>query len=426
MKIWMINQYASTPTTGIGGRQHYLGRELALRGHAVKVIAARSHHLLKEGVDPDLLPSRERVDGYEFIRMSVPRFRDAHDNRRVLAWLGFAQQLAGLHRKLGEVPDVVVYSSPSLLGYLGAERLARRTGVPLVFEVRDIWPLTLIEIGKKSPRHPFIRLLQWIEDRAYQRADRVISNLPGAVEHMVQRRMPREKFAWVPNGISVAEADSPEPLPDHVARRIPQSGLRIVYAGTLGRANALETLIDAAALVSDLGDVSIILVGQGKERALLEQRAQNLKLKNVAFIGPVAKTQVQSVLRACDVCYIGWQDNQLYRFGIAANKIGDYLYSGKPMINSFSGRFDPVTEYAAGLTVAAEDPRALADAIRRMYAMTPEQRQRMGENGRRAALEHYDYAKLAGSFEAILWDTVNVHGGGSKSKSVQVGGSCRA
>jgi glycosyltransferase involved in cell wall biosynthesis len=406
MKIWMISQYASTPTTGIGGRQHYLGRELALRGHAVKVIAARSHHLLKEGVDPDRLPSRERVDGYDFIRLSVPRFRHAHDNRRVLAWLRFGQQLASLHRKLGEVPDVVVYSSPSLLGYLGAERLARRVRVPLLFEVRDIWPLTLIEIGKKSPRHPFIKFLQWIEDRAYQRADRVISNLPGAVEHMVQRRMPREKFAWVPNGISITEADNPEPLPDHVARQIPQSGLRIVYAGTLGRANALETLIDAAALVSDLKDVAIIIVGQGKERALLEQNAQDLNLKNVVFVGPVAKRQVQTVLRACDACYIGWQDSQLYRFGIAANKLGDYLYSGKPIIHSFSGRSDPVAEYAAGLTVPAEDPRALADVIRRMYAMTPEQRQRLGENGRRAALEHYDYAKLAEKFEAIVHSAI--------------------
>jgi len=401
-RIWLINHYASTPATGIGGRHHYLGRELARMGHEVTLVAARRHHLLREGVDAAALPAEELVDGYRFVRIGVPAYGHAHDKRRVLAGFVFSARLPGLRRRLGGRPDAVLCSSPDLLSYPGAERLARACGARLVFEVRDIWPLTLIEIGGYSPRHPFIRLLQRIEDRAYARADRVVSNLEGAVEHMVARGMDRDKFTWVSNGIALDEVEAPAPLPPEIARQIPAEGLRLVYTGTLGAANALDTLIEAMALLRDLPDVHVLLVGQGRTRADLEARRDALGLKNVRFLGPVPKPQVQSVLAACDVCFIGWLKSPLYRWGIAANKVPDYLFSGRPIVHGFSGGNDPVGKFDAGLTVPAEDPQALAEAIRRIHAMPETERCRMGENGRRAALAHYDYAQLARRLEGVL------------------------
>ena len=402
-RICIIYPESSTPQTGMGGRHHYLARELVRLGHDVTVVAARWHHLLRDGVDTDALPAEEMVEGYRFIRIDVPKYAHAHDKRRILSWLVFAWKLPGLRRRLGEAPDTILYSSPHPVGYPGAERLARTCGARLVFEVRDIWPLTLIEIGGYSKRHPFIRVLQWIEDRAYARADRVVSNLEGAVEHMVSRGMDRTKFTWVPNGISLDEVESPEPLPPEVAAQIPGAGLRIVYTGTLGAANALGTLIDAAALLRDLPDVTILLVGQGRERAELEARRDALGLTNVRFLGPVPKPQVQSVLAACDVCYNGMTANPLLRFGVSPNKLFEYLVAGKLVLNSVdSGDFKPVERHEAGRTVAPENPQAVANAIRRIHAMPEAERRRMGENGRRAALAHYDYAQLAQRLEQVL------------------------
>lgn len=401
-RIWLINQYSSTPATGIGGRHHYLARELARLGHDVVLVAARKHHLLRKGVDIAALPAEEMVDGYRFVRIDVPSYVNAHDKRRVLAWFAFAAQLPRLRRRLGAMPESILYSSPQPVGYIGAERLARVTGARFVFEVRDIWPLTLIEIGGYSQRHPFIQFLQWIEDRAYARSDRVVSNLEGAVDHMAARGMGRGKFAWIPNGIALDEVENPEPLKPEITTQIPSQGLRIVYTGTLGEANALDTLIEAAMLVRDLPDVNIILVGQGRAEAALERSVKELGLRNVRFLGAVPKKQVQLVISACDICYIGWHTSPLYRFGIAANKLPEYLFSGKPILHSFSGEGDPVTKFDAGITVPAEDPQAIADAIRRLRAMPEEERRRMGENGRRAALECYDYAKLAREMERVL------------------------
>lgn len=402
--ILLINHYATTPATAMGGRTHYMARELARLGHDVTVVTAKKHHYIRDGVDADALPAEEEVDGYRLLRLDVPSYSNAQDRRRILAWFVFARKLPGLRRRLVAQPDAVIYSSPQLIGYLGAERLARACEARLIFEVRDIWPLTLTEIGGHSPRHPFIRFMQWIEDRAYAHADRVVSNLEGAVEYMVTRGMDRNKFTWVSNGIAVDDATDPAPLRPELSARIPANGLRVVYTGTLGTANALDTLIEAASLLRDMPDIHILLVGQGRVRADLEALCDALELTNVRFIGSVPKAQVQSVLAACDVCFIGWHSSPLYRWGIAANKVFDYLYSGKPTIHAFSGGNDPFAKFAAGLSVPAEDPKALADAIRRMHNMSKAELRRMGENGRHAALEHFDYAKLARRLEQVLLD----------------------
>ncbi|MEL7390928.1 MAG: glycosyltransferase family 4 protein, partial [Pseudomonadota bacterium] len=393
-KLWIIYPESSTPETGIGGRHHYLAKELVNLGHNVTVIAARSHHLLREDIDPFALPAEEMIEGYKFVRIDVPRYTHAHDKRRILAWFGFAAKLPGLRRRLPDTPDTILYSSPHPIGFLGAERLAKAFGARLVFEVRDIWPLTLIEIGRYSRHNPFIQFMNWIEGRAYAKADRVVSNLERAVEHMTSRGMDRRKFAWIPNGISLPEVENPEPVEEAFEAQIPSHGFLIVYIGSLGAANALEKFIEAAAKLQDMADIHVLVVGQGRARSELERRRDDLGLTNVHFLGPVAKRQVQSLLALCDACYIGWRDSSLYRWGIAANKLPEYLYSGKPILHSFGGEGDPVERFDTGLTVLPENSQAIAEGVRRLYAMPEDERRAMGENGRKAATEHYDYAKL--------------------------------
>lgn len=397
-RIWLINQYSTTPATGMGGRHHYLARELAKQGHEVTVIAASWHHLLREADAPDQ-PQTEYVDGYRFHRVNMPRYKGAHSKARIRNWFMFAYKIRRLDRQLGEKPDVILYSSLSLIGYLGAERLAKRLGVRLVFEVRDPWPLTLTEGLGVSPRHPFVRFLQWIEDRAYRKSDAIVANFEGGIEHMVTRGADRAKFTWVSNGVSLDEAEACEPLAQEIMDQIPQQGLRIAYVGTLGHMNELDTLIDAMAKVEG---ASAVIVGKGPARARLEQKVADLGLSNVVFVGAIPKRQVHSLLKHCDACWIGWKISALYAFGISANKLFDYLFSGKPVLNSYTGQYDPVQRYEAGITVPAEDHKSLAEAIQTLRDMPAEARAQMGANGQKAVREVYDYAKLAVKLEQVL------------------------
>lgn len=399
--VWIINQYSSTPDTGMGGRHHYLARELARRGHDVTLIAASWHHLLAESAAA--APETEMCDGYRFARVPVPRYANANSKARVLNWLLFGRRLRHLPARLGEVPDTILYSSPSLLGFRGAHRLARKTGARLVFEVRDIWPLTLMEIGGQSPHHPLIAWMQRVEDRAYSVSDAVVSNLPNAVEHMVTRGMDPAKFTCVPNGYSREEVESSDPLSPETTALLPKSKFLVGYTGTIGTANALGTMVEAAAKLKDHDDIAFVIVGKGRDRDQIAADILRRGLKNIHLIEAIPKRQIQTMLGYFDACLICWHNIPLYRFGVAANKMAEYLYSGRPTIHCYSGYDDPILKYGAGLSVRAEDPTALAEAVLALKALPAHERAAMRARAHQAAVEHYEYGALAEKLERVLF-----------------------
>ena len=401
--VWIINQYASTPETGIGGRHYYMAREMAKRGHIVYVICSATHHLLLKKPVVKNSFSMEEIDGFNFVWINMPKYKNAHSNQRVLNWFVFSWRIRKLATFIKDKPDAILSSSPSLLSFIGAQWLASKVRAKLVFEVRDIWPLTLTEIGGFSPKHPFIRLLQLVEDKAYRDAHAVISNLKNSVEHMASRGLDRAKFNWLPNGFSLSEVNQKASLNSLALDQLPKNKFIVGYTGTLCAANALDTLIDVADKLKNHLDIAFVLVGTGKEKSALEASVATKGLANVFFVDPIPKVEIQAMLSQFDACYIGWRKDPMYQYGISANKIFDYLYSGKPIIHSYSGSCDPVVEAEAGLQVPAQDVDKVAEAVLTLLRMTPEQRAQMGENGRKAALEQYEYGRLANKLARILF-----------------------
>lgn len=404
--FWLINQYASTPQTGMGGRHYYLARELAKQGHRVYLVAAGYSHLLHE---PPAMAGKVELrpqDGFNLVWLRMPPYPAAHSKRRVLNWFRFAGRLLRLPRFIAQRPDAILYSSPSLPGYLAARRLARHYGVPLTFEVRDLWPLTLTELGGYSPRHPFIIFLQWLEDRAYRTADRVVFNLSNAGEHLRQRGADPARCHWLPNGYAEDEfAADPAPaaaLPAAIRRRLPPNKFLVGYVGTLGLANGLDSLLAAAETLAGHDDLAFVLVGGGGEKERLLRQARAKGLTNVIFLDPIAKVLVPSMLRRFQLCFIGWRRQALYRFGIGANKIPEYFAAGRPVLHAYSGQADPVALAGAGLTVPAEDAAAIARAVLTFKEMPATQRRLMGERGRAYAARHYEYGALARRLSEIM------------------------
>lgn len=402
--FWFINQYSSTPETAMGGRHYYLAQELAKKGHQIYVIAGRYSHLLRnpKQFDEQYLVE-EIIPNFSFVWVNLPGYQEAHSKQRVLNWFKFSWLLRNMSNVIPAKPDVILYSSPSLIGYLGAKYLANKFRVPFIFEVRDIWPLTLMELGGHSSKHPFIKFMQWIEDRAYKKADYVFSNLYNAVEHMQTRGLDSSKFHWIPNGVSLEEVSQKQPLHPETFAQLPKNKFIIGYTGTIGVANAIDDLIESAKILSNNTDLHFVLVGSGKEKEGLIQKVESLGLKNITFIDSIPKKQIQSMLEQFDVCYIGWQKNPLYRFGIAPNKLPEYLYAGKPIIHAFSGKGDIVQQAKAGITIEAEDPQAIVDAVEHLYGLTTEQRQELGTNGKNFVLQNLEYAMIAEKLENIVF-----------------------
>ncbi len=194
--------------------------------------------------------------------------------------------------------------------------------------------------------------MQWAENFAYRKADRVVSMLPNARQHLSDHGMAPEKFVYIPNGVAVSEwADDAGPLPaphrEAIDRIRGQGRFLLGYVGGHALSNALDTLIEAAAAL-ERQNVGIVLVGQGVEKDRLRRRAERLGLEHTIFLPPLAKELVPSLLAELDACYIGWTRSPLYRFGICPNKLLDYMMAAKPVIHAVEAANDLVAEAGCG------------------------------------------------------------------------------
>lgn len=403
MRILLINHYAGSLRHGMEYRPYYLAREWISAGHSVCVVAASHSHV--RSVQPKFAErSRmEMVDGVEYLWYSTPRY-EGNGLGRALNIAAFCAQLMWDAKQLSSdiQPDVVVASSTYPMDIWPAHRIARLASAKLVHEVHDLWPLSPMELNGMSARHPFIVVCQAAEDFACRRADVVVSMLPKVQDHLAARGLDLSKLHIVPNGVLTEEWDQAgDPLEPELARHIQRARtegrLVVVYAGAHGLANALDSLLDAAALLTE-EPFSFVLVGSGAERDRLRRRVASEGLTQVSMFEPVPKRQIPALLEAADVAYIGLQRVSLFRFGIAPNKLMDYMMGGCVVLSAIEAGNDPVAEAGCGLSVQAESAPAIAEGLRALSRLDFETRRSMGRKGREFVRRHHTWPTLARRF----------------------------
>lgn len=396
MKIVLFAHFAGAPQYGMVYGHYYLAREWVRAGHSVTIIAASyAHTRFRQPETAD-----ENIDGIQYCFIGTPHYNSESRIGRVANILTFAVR-AWLNRRVVEA-DIVICSSHHPFAIHAAHTLAKRTGARLVFEVRDLWPLTLIELGGAQPRHPFIRAMQWSENYAYRKADVVVSVLPGAKEYMLDHGMAAEKFVFIPNGVDLEAIEANKPLRSRDAMRLDEwraaGRFLIGYAGRVGLANALYTLIDAVALTDDPSVMAIIL-GDGSHRLQLEKQAEQLGIASqIVFLDSVPKAQVGDFLTRIDVAYLGLQDRPLFRFGVSPTKLNDYMIAAKPVIYAIGGPGNAVAESGAGVSCVPEDPASVAAAIKLLKSKSPEELATIGQKGLSWIQKNRDYKILADRF----------------------------
>lgn len=406
MKILLINHYAGGPHLGMEHRPWYMAREWNGAGHEARVVAAGFAHTRTTQPLVNKVFMEDEVSGVPYTWLKTPAYL-GNTPGRVRNMLTFVTRLGFFARRISRLykPDVVIASSTYPLDIWPARRIAKLSGAKLVFEVHDLWPLSPMVLGGYSPRHPYIRLLQRAEHFAYKHADKVVSLLPHTLEHMVQQGMSPDKFEYIPNGIFVDDWDAGTGLPDEhkkIIEELRHSGHLIIgYTGAHGVANAMEPLIEAAALVKDL-PVSFLLVGSGPEKEQLKATVVDAGLKNVHFASNVPKNVLPVLLDRMDCLYIGFRKQPLYRFGVSPNKIFDYMMAGKPIIQAIEAGNNPVKEAGCGFAIEPDNPGAIAEAIRRVLATSPEELKNLGEAGKRYVIANHNYSILAEKFIASL------------------------
>ena len=368
-------------------------------GHQVLIVGATYSHLRKK---QPVKQGFEKIDGIDYYWIKTNEY---HGNgaKRVLSMFGFVVKAClkykGICRNFK--PDVVVASSTYTFDNYAARRIAKHFSAKYIYEIHDLWPLSPIELGGMNPRHPFIAMLQHAENYAYKHCNAVISILPNAKVHCIEHGLAPDKFFHVPNGIVKEDWDKPTELPaahQQLIEKLKSQGRFLVaFAGAHGIANSLPSIIDACASLQEKG-VSLLLVGTGQEKEKLIQYTQNQGYKNIHFLPAINKHSIPTFLRQMDVLYVGLQRQSLFRFGISPNKIFDYMMAAKPIIQAIDSGNDLIGEAECGITVEPENATAIAEAIVQLADLTPEERQKLGENGHQYVLKHHTYNVLAQQF----------------------------
>ncbi len=380
-----------------GGTRHYeFARHLVNSGHRVTVITSRVSYL----TGSDAAKQTKSPDGIKVLR--APTFGGLHRNffLRLLNFLSFTASSFFIGLSVRNV-NIVWGTSPPIFQAASAWALARLKRVPFLYEVRDLWPAFAVAVGVLQNR-VLIAASEWLERFLYRRADAIVLNSPGFIDHV--RGRGGRHINVVPNG---ADASMFDPKSDGASFR-GEHGLQdkfvILYAGAHGLSNDLGVLLRAAELLKNEQKIAIVLLGDGKDKRKLQQDAEDKKLTNVFFLPPAPKTAMAEALAGADACLAILKPIKLYST-VYPNKVFDYMAAGRPVLLAIDGVIREVVEKAgAGVFVQPGDAAALADAIRQVAA-NPAQAKRMGAAGREYLTKHFDRAKLASEMETVLAET---------------------
>ncbi len=403
MHILIIHQaFAALDEPG-GTRHHEMALHLSHMGHRVTVIASPVSYITGDS-EQSRMRWVEQQDGGEGVTiLRTYTYRQLHKSfiHRIFSFLSFMVSSFFIGFSVKDV-DLVWGTSPPIFQGITAWLLARLKRARFLFEVRDLWPAFAVAVGVLT--NPIlIKTSEWLEGFLYRRADQLMVNSPGFMSHIEGRG--GKEIALVPNG---ADAGMFDPDADgKIFRKVHnlESKFVALYAGAHGMSNDLGVVLDAAKLLEDRSDIALVLLGDGKEKPHLVQRAGELKLKNVHFIPPVPKEEMRVALAATDACIAILKPIEMYKT-VYPNKVFDYMAAGRANILAIDGVIRQVVEDAeAGVFVQPGDPQALADAIRRM-ADHPDQTRQMGKNGRAYLEEHFDRKVLAVKLEGFMKDVV--------------------
>jgi glycosyltransferase involved in cell wall biosynthesis len=399
--IWYIYPPIGGPGLGRYWRGYHLARAWQRYGaHPVVIGPGYHHYFLK----PEPLSGTHEWHGVKYHFIPTKRY----GNQAIHRLKAIATFTIGLTTDHGltelaraRSPDVIVYSSPYPFGYVAARSLARRYRAALIFEVRDLWPLSLVEILGMPGWHPFVLAAGACERLAYATADRVVSLLPEAAGHMMKRGLDAGKFVYIPNGVDLGQGVpaggfAATALVER-ARSLRESGkFVIVHAGNMSVTTNLSLLLQAARLLQEEGrtDVVALLVGRGAREDALRAEARQLRLANVEFFPQVDQPDVAALLQSADAGFAALPPCPIYRFGVSLNKLFEYMSAGLPVIFACDSPNTIVEKAGGGIRVPAADPSALAAALSGLADLPRCERTRMGARGRAFVAAEHDYRTL--------------------------------
>lgn len=401
MNVLYLHQHFATREGAGGTRSYEFARYLLRQGHQVTMVTA---HRQAGGIEN---VRDQKIDGIDVISLGGFYSNHLSARQRMREFFRFMWKCSRL-RDLPAQPDVVIATSTPLTIGIPGRVLAKRYGIPFVFEVRDLWPQAPIEL--QALRNPIaIRIAKRLERWLYRVADRIIPLSPGMEQGVLDAGGDPAKITTIPNA---SDIDLFNPV--HRDRTLlEQFGVAdrfvAVHGGSMGAANGLDYLVKAARVLAARGedDIHILICGYGGTRDALEALCAEWNLTNVTFTGSIPRKQLGAIVSSVDVAITSFKNLPVLATN-SPNKLFDGLAAGIPNIVNSAGWTKTLVEEAdAGVYVDVTTPEALADALIR-YRDDEQLRRRHGQHARALAESTFAREKLAGEFCRVLESAVGI------------------
>lgn len=390
--VWMLNHYAQEPGYGGGTRHFDLAKHLPAHGWDASIIAAGTElNTGRQRVKSDEAHRLDTFDGIRFLWLSTPTYT-GNGLGRLKNMAAYSMRALGNATNLLPRPDAIIGSSVHPFAAWSGARLASRYRVPFFFEVRDLWPETLIDMGTLTRNHPIAVAMRVLERHLYRRADKIITLLPHAYDYIKRFGIPANKVVWVPNGVDLDRFPKPNPPK-------PSDTFNLMYFGAHGGANGLDNVLSAMRMLRD-HPIRLRLIGDGPAKAALIKSAADLS--NVQFESPVPKNAIPGVAAEADAFVFNLIDAPVFKYGISSNKLFDFMAAGRPIVFACDASNNPVADADAGITVKPGDPDALKAAILQLCNSTTGERLEMGNHARQYVEKNHDFRSLAQKLASIL------------------------
>lgn len=399
MKIVCVSKYAAIPKYGNYTRHFSFCKEWVKLGHDVTLISTNSHIAYNvPDFEGDFLI--EYIDGVRIIWIKMPKYKSVTGIIRVLSWFLFEWRIRCNYKKWGlSNADIIYCSSLSLLSSFTGIFFKRKFGSKFVFEVRDIWPLSLIDLMGVSNKHPFVLFLKWVEKRAYRNADLIVGTMPGLHLHVKEIIKNDFKCICVPQGLDVDFYTNGQEKVDgeFMSKYCPKNKFTVVFAGTIGHSCGLMSVIESARIISNIcDDIHFVFLGDGDMMEELKNMSSDLN--NITFVPKISKNKVVDFVSNASVLLASFEMKSVYKYGLSLNKFVDYMYSGRPIIVMFSGYQSLINESGCGEFIPSEDSDALVNKIMEYYYKSEEELNYIGSKGKQFALDNLAFDKLSKVF----------------------------
>ena len=401
------------------GRHYWFAKKLEENSSDVTVICASTFHNNLEGVDTKgntFIVKMDKNTPFVFVK-TRPSVGNGID--RVLNMLIFYKNLfptAEGYSKINGKPDVIVASSVHPLTMVAGIKIARKMNIPCICEIRDLWPEAIFSFGKVKENSIFGKLLIAGEHWIYKNADALIFTKEGDTDYIKDKKWDIEnggdidlrKAHYINNGVNLSVYE--KQIKDNVLddEDLESGPFNVTYAGAIRPVNNVGNILDAAKLLSSYGKIKFLIYGNGNQFDELSERIKNENITNVKLKGFIDRSYIPYVLSRSSVNVLNYSQEKFnWTRGNSSNKLFEYMASGKPVISTVKMGYSIIDKYKCGIELESSTPQELADAVLKVYQMTPEEYLTMSMNAKKGA-EDFDFDVLTNKLLSVIKHVLNI------------------